>query len=65
MRLSRPTPVKAGDGQAAQALPIKIEEKPKPSWCLQAIRMNAWLDNIAMGADPAAPTYSPKPTLRY
>jgi hypothetical protein len=65
MRLSKPTPVKPGDGQAPPTLQQIVEEKPKPQWQAQAAHMNAWLDHIAPGAAPSAPSYSPKPTLRY
>lgn len=65
MRLSKPTPVKPGDGQAPPPLQQIVEEKPKPQWQAQAAHMNAWLDHIAPGAATSAPSYSPKPTLRY
>lgn len=65
MRLSKPTPVKPGDRQATPSLQQIVEEKSKPQWQAQAAHMNAWLDHIAPGAATSAPSYSPKPTLRY
>lgn len=54
MRLSKPTPVKPGDGQALQQI---VEEKPKPQWQAQAAHMDTWLDHIAPGAATSAPSY--------